>query len=80
MNSVREAANRLGEGRISAFELVGDFYPAGDEQVMVYEVLGKVVPERGIPCKLAQLLAMWNRFATLPMLWTAYPLPTVILR
>lgn len=25
------------------------FYPAGDEQVLVYEVLGRVVPEGGIP-------------------------------
>lgn len=26
-----------------------DFYPAGDEQVLVYEVTGRVVPEGGIP-------------------------------
>jgi len=26
-----------------------DFFPAGDEQVMVYEVTGKVVPEGGLP-------------------------------
>ena len=56
MNSVREAASRLGEGRISAFEL-GDFYPAGDEQVMVYEVLGKVVPERGIPLQIGAVVS-----------------------
>ncbi|MHB1653852.1 MAG: 4Fe-4S dicluster domain-containing protein [Desulfitobacteriaceae bacterium] len=29
--------------------LLEDFYPAGDEQVLVYEVLGKVVPPGGIP-------------------------------
>lgn len=28
---------------------LGNFYPAGDEQVMVYDVLGRVVPEGGIP-------------------------------
>lgn len=28
---------------------LGDFFPAGDEQVLVYEVLGRVVPEGGIP-------------------------------
>jgi Na+-translocating ferredoxin:NAD+ oxidoreductase RnfC subunit len=33
---------------IELFQL-GDFFPAGDEQVMVYEVTGKVVPEGGIP-------------------------------
>lgn len=29
--------------------LLGSFYPAGDEQVIVYEVTGRVVPEGGIP-------------------------------
>ena len=33
---------------ITIFEL-GNFYPAGDEQVMVYDILGRVVPEGGIP-------------------------------
>lgn len=28
---------------------LGNFYPAGDEQVMVYDVLGRIVPEGGIP-------------------------------
>lgn len=28
---------------------LGEFYPAGDEQVIVYEVTGRVVPEGGIP-------------------------------
>ncbi len=29
--------------------LMGSFYPAGDEQVMVYEATGRIVPEGGIP-------------------------------
>jgi len=40
-----------GKGRfkkIDVFELE-DFYPAGDEHVLVYEVLNRVVPEGGIP-------------------------------
>lgn len=28
---------------------LGNYYPAGDEQVLVYEVTGKIVPEGGIP-------------------------------
>lgn len=28
---------------------LGDYYPAGDEQVMVYDVLGRVIPRGGIP-------------------------------
>jgi Na+-translocating ferredoxin:NAD+ oxidoreductase RnfC subunit len=35
-------------GRINVFELE-DFYPAGDEFILVNEVLGKIVPEGGIP-------------------------------
>lgn len=35
---------------IEVYELE-DFFPAGDEQVMVYEVTGRVVPEGGIPLK-----------------------------
>ncbi|UCD82706.1 MAG: SLBB domain-containing protein [Desulfobacterales bacterium] len=34
--------------RIDVFELE-DFYPAGDEFILVNEVLGKIVPEGGIP-------------------------------
>ncbi|MFH1957391.1 MAG: 4Fe-4S dicluster domain-containing protein [bacterium] len=33
---------------INVFEL-GNFYPAGDELVLVYEVTGRLVPEAGIP-------------------------------
>ena len=33
---------------ISLF-LMGNYYPAGDEQMMVYEVTGKVVPTGGLP-------------------------------
>lgn len=29
--------------------ILDNFYPAGDEQVLVYEVTGKIVPEGGIP-------------------------------
>jgi len=37
-----------GSPRIELFE-IGDFYPAGDEHVLVHEVTGRVVPEGGIP-------------------------------
>ncbi len=51
-----QAVTRLGRtisnmgftGRIDVFELE-DFYPAGDEFILVNEVLGKIVPEGGIP-------------------------------
>jgi Na+-translocating ferredoxin:NAD+ oxidoreductase RnfC subunit len=49
----REAVKRLedsaaGYKNLEVF-LLDDFYPAGDEQVTVYEVLNRIVPEGGIP-------------------------------
>lgn len=39
----------IGEySNISIF-IMDNFYPAGDEQVLVYEVTGRIVPEGGIP-------------------------------
>lgn len=53
MRRVREAV--AAEDKITVFEL-GDFYPAGDEHVLVNEVLGRVVPERGIPLQVGAVV------------------------
>ena len=45
--ALREAIKNSGSD-VEIFEM-GYFYPAGDEQVVVYEVTGKVVPPAGIP-------------------------------
>lgn len=37
-----------GGGAYEVF-ILGDFYPAGDEQILVYDVTGRIVPEGGIP-------------------------------
>lgn len=55
MQSVRAAAERSG-GKIEARELM-DFYPAGDEQVLVHEVLGRTVPERGLPLQVGAVVS-----------------------
>jgi len=49
----KEAIRKLeaaigGSARLELF-LLDDFYPAGDEQVTVYEALKRIVPEGGIP-------------------------------
>lgn len=44
-----------GNKRVEIFEL-GDFYPSGDEQVLVYEVTGRIVPEAGIPLHVGVLV------------------------
>lgn len=56
MQSAREAVARSGDKRLEVFEL-GDFYPAGDEHVLVNEVLGRVVPERGIPLQVGAVVS-----------------------
>jgi len=43
-------------GRINVFELE-DFYPAGDEFILVNEVLGKIVPEGGIPLNILAVVS-----------------------
>lgn len=45
----RKALAEKIEGKPVRLFILGDFFPAGDEQVLVYEVLGRVVPEGGLP-------------------------------
>lgn len=56
MASVRAAAARDSSGRLEVFELM-DFYPAGDEHVLVHEALGRTVPERGIPLQVGAVVS-----------------------
>ena len=56
MSSVKEAVARDADKRLEVFEL-GDFYPAGDEHVLVNEVLGRIVPERGIPLQVGAVVS-----------------------
>lgn len=48
---------------LSVAEL-GNFYPAGDEQVLVYDVTGRVVPEGGLPlnvgCVVQNIETLYN--------------------
>ena len=47
--AIRALRQAIGDkNHLSIFEL-GNFYPSGDEQVLVYDILGRVVPEGGIP-------------------------------
>lgn len=54
--AVRDAVARDAGGRLEVFEL-RDFYPAGDEQVLVREVLGRTVPEGGIPLQVGVVVS-----------------------
>lgn len=55
------AALQLTLKQFSACEIelffLPDFYPAGDEQVLVHEVTGRIVPEGGIPLQVGVIVA-----------------------
>ena len=64
--AIEAAAKELGSKvRVHRME---SFYPAGDEQTMVYEVTGRVVPPAGIP---AAVGAVVDNVATLYAVWEA---------
>ena len=54
--AVKAAVAADATGRLEAFEL-RDFYPAGDEQVLVREVTGRTVPEAGIPLQVGVVVS-----------------------
>lgn len=49
--------------------LMDSFYPAGDEQIMVYEITGRIVPEGGIPLQVGAVVTnvgtLYNSFQAL---------------
>ena len=57
-----------GSSDITIAEL-GNFYPSGDEQVLVYDVMGRVVPEGGLPidvgCVVQNIETLYNVDAAL---------------
>lgn len=48
VQNISTALSQFKETEVQLFYLP-DFYPAGDEQVLVHEVTGRIVPEGGIP-------------------------------
>ena len=46
---LKKRINELQIGNFVEVKELKDMYPAGDEQVLVYELTGRVVPEAGIP-------------------------------
>jgi len=57
-----EALSPLVTGKPIKIYALGDFFPAGDEQVLVYEVTGRVVPEGGIPLKVGCVVSNVETF------------------
>jgi Na+-translocating ferredoxin:NAD+ oxidoreductase RnfC subunit len=48
---------RIKEERNIELLALGDFYPAGDEQVLVYEAVKRIVPEGGIPIQVGVVVS-----------------------
>lgn len=53
--------------------LLEDFYPAGDEQVLVYEVTGRVVPEGSIPIKVGCIVLNVETVLNINSAWNSEP-------
>ncbi|RLE24584.1 MAG: hypothetical protein DRJ08_00620, partial [Acidobacteria bacterium] len=62
-----EKAIKEAGGGIEIFTL-GDYYPAGDEQSLVHDVTGRIVPQNGIPI---QVNVVVNNVLTFFQLWNA---------
>ncbi len=56
MDALEKKVGESSFKEIDLFEL-DDFYPAGDEQVLVYEVTKRVVPEGGIPLQVGAVVS-----------------------
>jgi Na+-translocating ferredoxin:NAD+ oxidoreductase RnfC subunit len=52
---INKALKTFNDSRIKIF-LLEDFYPAGDEFILVFEVTGKVIPERSLPLEVGCLV------------------------
>jgi RnfABCDGE-type electron transport complex C subunit len=61
VDRLKEAIENSNNKNIS-LHLVGNYYPAGDEQQMVYQVTGKVVPLGGLPIDVGAIV---NNVSTL---------------
>jgi Na+-translocating ferredoxin:NAD+ oxidoreductase RnfC subunit len=55
IKNLKDRLKNYSDKRVKLFEL-DDFYPAGDEFILVYEVTGQVIPERGLPLEVGSLV------------------------
>jgi Na+-translocating ferredoxin:NAD+ oxidoreductase RnfC subunit len=55
LTHLKQALAKYDDTRIQLFEM-DDFYPAGDEFILVYEVTGRTIPERALPLEVGCLV------------------------
>jgi len=63
---IEDAIQKAG-AEIEVFGM-GDYYPAGDEQSLVYDVTGRIVPQKGIPINVDVVV---NNVLTFYQVWDA---------
>lgn len=63
---IEDAISKV-DAKISIFSME-DYYPAGDEQSLVYDITGRVVPQKGIPIDVGVVV---NNVATLAQVYQA---------
>ncbi|MFH1138241.1 MAG: 4Fe-4S dicluster domain-containing protein [Pseudomonadota bacterium] len=56
----------------AVFEL-GDFYPAGDEHVLVHEVLGRTIPQGGLPLQVGVVVSNVESLFNVARAWRDQP-------
>ena len=62
-----EAVEKACEGTAVSVHRLGDFYPAGDEFDLVYEVTGRLIPPTGIPLHVGCVVANVETFVNIAL-------------
>ena len=55
--AIKSFEDIIGEYEGISLHKLQNFYPAGDEQIIVYEVTGRIVPEGGIPLNVGAIVS-----------------------
>ncbi|WED21116.1 SLBB domain-containing protein [Vibrio sp. JC009] len=61
LKSLKTVVEEFGDSRIEIFELE-NFYPIGDEHVLVHEVLGRTIPQGGLPLHVGAVVSNVETF------------------
>lgn len=69
--ALEEAIRKAGSS--VRLHLLGSFYPAGDEQTLVYEVTGRVVPPAGIPAEVGAVVCNAATMYSVGLALKGYP-------
>ncbi len=74
-SQINQWSSLLAKSAVEVFPL-DDFYPAGDEHVLVYEVTGQVIPSGGIPLDVSTVVVNVETLLNIGMAAEGYPVTT----